>query len=51
MLSEAHCTIGGIGIVIEKSFQPGRARLDALGYHVESLAQVQRFEDNMPVFL
>ena len=50
LLCEAKCTIAGIGIVIEKSFQPGRGRLEEAGYHVESLARIDRFEDNLPVF-
>ncbi|WP_036243030.1 xanthine phosphoribosyltransferase, partial [Megasphaera vaginalis (ex Srinivasan et al. 2021)] len=42
--------IAGIGIVIEKSFQPGRHLLEAAGFHVESLARIQCFENNRPVF-
>ncbi len=37
---QAGASIAGIGIVIEKSFQPGRAELERLGYRVESLARV-----------
>lgn len=42
IIQEAQCTLTGIGIVIEKSFQPGRARLDALGYDVYSLVRVRQ---------
>jgi len=41
IVREAKCELTGIGIVIEKTFQPGRKRLDNLGYHVFSLARVQ----------
>lgn len=37
----ADATIEGIGIVIEKAFQPGRERLEALGLHPISLAAVE----------
>ena len=50
LLSEAKCQIAGIGIVIEKSFQAGRDRLEEAGYHVESLVRIERFEDGLPVF-
>lgn len=42
IIQEAQCTLAGIGIVIEKSFQPGRGRLDALGYDVFSLVRVRQ---------
>jgi len=35
-------SVVGMGIVIEKSFQDGRRRLDALGYEVFSLARIAR---------
>jgi xanthine phosphoribosyltransferase len=40
IIKEAKCELAGIGIVIEKTFQPGRARLDELGFHVFSLARI-----------
>ena len=51
LVAEAGCTVAGIGIVIEKSFQPGRERLEKLGYRVESLSRIKAFEENKPVFL
>ena len=39
-IKQAGATVAGLGIVIEKSFQGGRAELDAQGYRVESLARV-----------
>ena len=50
LVSQAGAVPVGIGIVIEKSFQPGRGRLEALGYRVESLARIAAFRDNKPVF-
>lgn len=40
LVRDAGCELSGIGIVIEKSFQPGRERLDALGLDVCSLARI-----------
>ncbi|MDR0898662.1 MAG: xanthine phosphoribosyltransferase [Oscillospiraceae bacterium] len=42
LVREAGCEIAGIGIVIEKTFQPGRKRLDEAGYSVFSLARIAR---------
>jgi len=42
IIREAKCELAGIGIVIEKTFQPGRKRLDDAGYEVFSLARVKR---------
>ncbi|MBD5071940.1 xanthine phosphoribosyltransferase, partial [Xanthomonas citri pv. citri] len=43
--------IAGIGIVIEKSFQPGRDELVKLGYRVESLARIQSLEEGKVSFV
>ena len=40
LVEEAHSTLAGIGIVIEKSFQSGRKRLDDLHIPVLSLARI-----------
>ena len=37
---QAGCKVAGIGIVIEKSFQPGHQRNVDAGYHLESLARI-----------
>lgn len=50
LIQQAGCTLSGIGIVIEKTFQPGRKKLEEAGYRVESLARIARFENNTPVF-
>jgi xanthine phosphoribosyltransferase len=38
---QAHATVQGIGIVIEKGFQGAGDRIRAAGYHLESLAIVE----------
>ncbi|WP_298703875.1 xanthine phosphoribosyltransferase [uncultured Veillonella sp.] len=51
LVESAGDTVEGIAIVIEKSFQPGRERLERAGYNVESLVRIKKFEDNKCVFL
>lgn len=41
LLKEAGADIVGIGILIEKSFQPGRAKLEEMGMDVYSLARIK----------
>lgn len=41
---EAGCTVEGIGIGIEKGFQPGGDSLRERGYHLESLAIVESMD-------
>lgn len=43
--------VAGIGIVIEKSFQPGRRLLEDSGYNVYSLAKIKSLENNKITFL
>ena len=47
----AGATVAGLGIVIEKSFQGGRAELDSQGYRVESLARVKSLADGVVTFI
>ncbi|MEX6500835.1 xanthine phosphoribosyltransferase [Pseudomonas zhanjiangensis] len=51
VIGQAGASIAGIGVVIEKSFQAGRAELDALGYRVESLARISSLEAGQVDFL
>ena len=44
-------TVVGMAIAIEKSFQPGRKRLEDAGYRVESLVRIKEFKDDKCVFL
>jgi xanthine phosphoribosyltransferase len=40
IVEQAGALVVGIGILIEKTFQPGRQRLEQNGYRVESLARI-----------
>ncbi len=51
LVESADDTVAGIAIVIEKSFQPGRERLERAGYNVQSLVRIKEFKDNKCVFL
>lgn len=47
LVEEAGAKVAGIGIVIEKSFQPGRKMLDEKGYDVYSLARISKLGENL----
>lgn len=51
LIAEAGSELAGIGIVIEKSFQPGRKRLDSMGFDVYSLARVKRMSPDSIEFV
>lgn len=51
ILKQAEATIEGIGIVVEKSFQPGRNKLEAEGFEVYSLARVKKLGKNTIEFI
>lgn len=51
LLRLAHATIAGLGIVIEKSFQPGRKKLLDQGIEVYSLARIARMGKNLIEFM
>ena len=51
IIKQAGASVAGLGIVIEKSFQGGRAELDAQGYRVESLARVQSLAGGKVTFI
>ena len=40
IVEQAECEVVGIGICVEKKFQPGRAKLEGMGHKVVSLATV-----------
>lgn len=42
LLRKAHATVAGLGVLIEKSFQPGREKLTAQGVPVYALARIKR---------
>lgn len=51
LIGQSGASIAGISVVIEKSFQRGRAELDEQGYRVESLARIASLEDGQVRFL
>ncbi|GAA0455641.1 xanthine phosphoribosyltransferase [Alkalibacillus silvisoli] len=51
VVKEAGATAAGVGIVIEKSFQDGRMKLEEEGFRVESLARIQSLEGSKVTFL
>jgi len=51
LIHQAEASVVGIGIVIEKSFQPGRDVLLEKGYRVESLARVKSLADGKVTFV
>ena len=50
LAEQAGAQVVGVGAVIEKEFQGGGKRLRENGYHVESLAIIERIEDGGIVF-
>lgn len=50
ILNQAGASVEGIGIVIEKGFQPGGDSLRSLGYKVESLAIIKSIDDGKIIF-
>ena len=40
IVEQAGCTVAGVGVCVEKRFQPGRAKLEGMGHKVVSLAKV-----------
>ncbi|WP_078428597.1 xanthine phosphoribosyltransferase [Alkalihalobacterium alkalinitrilicum] len=51
IVEQAGAKVSGIGIVIEKSFQPGRQVLLDAGYNVESLARIHSLKNNQVRFV
>lgn len=51
LVENAGAKVAGIGIVIEKSFQPGPKLLEEKGYDVYSLARIARLDKDVIVFV
>jgi xanthine phosphoribosyltransferase len=51
LLRKAHATVAGLGILIEKSFQPGREKLQEQGIDVYSLARIKNLDTNLIEFM
>ena len=45
IVDQAGGTVVGIGVCVEKCFQPGRAKLEGMGHRVVALARVQGIEN------
>ncbi|MGP7818048.1 xanthine phosphoribosyltransferase [Niallia sp. 01092] len=50
IIEQAKAKVSGIGILIEKSFQPGAEELMAKGYRLESLARIASLQDGKVQF-
>lgn len=51
LVEQAKGTVAGVGIVIEKVFQEGGQLVKDKGIKLVSLAQIQRFENAVPIFI
>lgn len=51
LINNTKAKIGGVGIVIEKSFQEGRGILEDLGYDVYSIARIKSLKNNKIEFI
>lgn len=51
ILKQANAVIEGIGIVIEKAFQPGRQKVETQGYPVYSQARIASLSQGMITFV
>ncbi|VTS14320.1 xanthine phosphoribosyltransferase [Streptococcus pseudoporcinus] len=51
IIKQAGADVVGVGIVIEKSFQPGRKLLEELGLEVTSLVRIKKFENGQLIFM
>lgn len=51
LLRKAHATIAGLGVLIEKSFQPGRDKLTEQGIPVYALARISKLAENVVEFM
>lgn len=50
LIRKAHATIAGVGVLIEKVFQPGRAKLVGQGITVYAQACIRAFENGQIIF-
>lgn len=45
LLRMAHATVAGIGILIEKSYQPGYEKLKSQGFDIHSLVKIKQMDE------
>lgn len=50
IVRQAGAEVVGVGIVIEKGFQPGRKVVEEAGVRVESLAIIEKFDNDRVIF-
>ena len=50
LIRKAHATVAGLGVLIEKAFQPGRKKLESQGIHVYAQASIKGFQGGKVVF-
>jgi xanthine phosphoribosyltransferase len=50
LIRKAHATVAGLGVLIEKSFQPGHDKLASQGLDVYALARISKLEDGKITF-
>ena len=46
LIRKAHATVSGIGILIQKSFQPGYQKLKEQGFDIFSLVKIKKMDEN-----
>lgn len=51
LVRKANATIAGLGVLIEKAFQPGRSKLNEQGIHVYSLARIADMDIDHVTFI
>jgi xanthine phosphoribosyltransferase len=51
LIRKAHATVAGLGVLIEKSFQPGHDKLTAQGLDVYALSRIKAMKDGEITFL
>lgn len=51
LIRHTHATVAGVGILIEKSFQPGREKLNEQGIEVYSLARISKLDKDVIEFI
>ncbi len=50
LIRKAHATVAGLGVLIEKAFQPGHEKLESQGIPVYAQASIRAFEDGKVIF-
>lgn len=50
LIRKAHATVAGVGVLIEKTFQPGRGKVESQGIPVYAQARIQAFEEGKILF-